>query len=121
MAGLGGLHGGELGHALGTEGEKRTRERGDRGERGGRQGPYPLVQRVGSGHLLARSTAGALPGSCLPPLRRRTTVEVGQPLLGHRLGEERERVGLENGPEQRREFFPFKVFSISAFQTKLLF
>jgi hypothetical protein len=31
----------------------------------------------------------------LPPLRRRTTVEVGRPLLGHRLGEERERIGPE--------------------------
>jgi hypothetical protein len=31
----------------------------------------------------------------LPPLRRRTTVEVGRPLLGHRLGEEREIIGPE--------------------------
>jgi hypothetical protein len=46
---------------------------------------------------------------------------MGWASVGLRLGEERERVGPENGPEQRREFFSFKVFSIFAFQTKLLF
>jgi hypothetical protein len=58
--------GGHVGRARGREAEegKSTQER--EGKEGSGRGTYPLVQRVGGGHLLARSTAGALPGSCLP-------------------------------------------------------
>jgi hypothetical protein len=79
----GGGHGG-LGFGARREEQRRERERGREVERmrergrGGSRGLIPSGGTTAAVEIfLPGSTASTLPGSCLAPLRRRTTVEVG--------------------------------------------
>jgi hypothetical protein len=83
------------------------------GEREAAWGLYPLVQSVGGGlHLLARSTTGVAPGSCLPTWGRRQGMARWVRLL-------LARYGPDFGPEESRKNYFVFPFSIISFQNLL--